>query len=243
MRWGGVRPAVARWGILVGVASAGLLVWWFWEDVQRVWSDVEAARAWLQSLGVWGAMIFIGVNALQIVVAPLPGYATYLAAGYVFGPWWGGLYATLGLALGGWLAAALARLWGRPLVIRLVGARAWQRWEHLVHADSWWLWFLALLAPTGDVPFHLAGLSSLPLWQIVVLGVVVRGPAVFVAAAVGAGLVAFSLSTFILILLAVTALTVILYRVGRWAQAQLRDASPAPHHYHPRDVETTEGGR
>ncbi len=227
---------VVRWGVLLGLGAAGVVAWWFWDDVRRVWSDVEAARAWLQGLGVWGALIFVGVNALQIVVAPLPGYATYVAAGYVFGPWWGGLYATLGLALGGWLAAALARMWGRPLVVRLVGEKALRRWEQLVHADSLWVWFLALLAPTGDAPFHLAGLSSLPLWQIVVLGVLVRGPAIFVAAAVGAGLVTFSLPTLVLLLLAVTVTAVLLYHAGRWAQSQLLRISPR--RSQPPDMET-----
>ncbi len=211
----GTRPWLARAGVALLVGGIALIAWRYWREIQTLWTDVALAREWLRSLGPWGAAMFVLVNALQVVVAPLPGYATYLAAGYVFGVWWGGLYATLGMALGGGLAAALARFWGRPLVVRLIGEAALRRGEHLIRADSLWVWFLAFLGPTGDAPFHLAGLSSLPLWQVVGLAVLVRTPGVFVSAAVGAGLVHISLRTLGLILFAAGVVSVALYHVRR----------------------------
>ncbi len=161
------------------------VAWWHRETLRPILANTSSARIYFRSLGVWGPVAVIFLNALQIVVAPLPGYPTYIAAGYVFGPWAGGIYATLGMALGGWAAATLARVFGRPLVVRIVGEEKLRRWEHLLRADTIWAWALAMLAPTGDIPFHLAGLSSFPIWKIVLLGVSIRGPAVFVFAALG----------------------------------------------------------
>ncbi len=215
------RENRVRVGLVLVVGLAG--VWFFrhWAQVSTVWSDLEAARMWLRSQGVYGGVVFIALNALQIVVAPLPGYPMYAAAGYVFGVWVGGFYATVGLALGALMASSLGRAFGRPLVVRMVGEATLRRWEHMVHADSPWLWFLAFLGPTGDVPFHIAGLSSVPLWQIVALAVLVRGPAVFIAAGVGAGVVSLAPHEVAFILLAAGALMVGLHHLGKRVQRQL----------------------
>ncbi len=175
-----------RW--LPGLTILVVLVvtWWYRDSLRPILTTTALAREQFLALGIWAPLVFVFLNALQIVVAPLPGYPIYAAAGYVFGPWLGGLYATLGMGLGGWAAATLARVFGRPLVVRLVGEENLRRWEHTLRADSLWPWALAMLAPTGDVPFHLAGLSSLPVWKIVLLGVGIRGPAVFILAALGA---------------------------------------------------------
>lgn len=207
-----------RWGILALSLAAALVALVYWAEIRQLWENVEAARRWLQGLGPWGILMFIFINALQIVVAPLPGYATYAAAGFVYGPWWGGLYATLGSTLGGWLAASLARWWGRPLVARLIGHAALKQGEQWVRADSLWVWFLVFLAPTGDAPFHLAGLSSLPIWKIIAVATLVRGPAIFVTAAVGAGLVAISPTQVGLILLGAGIFAFGLHHAGRWAR-------------------------
>ncbi len=178
----------ARLVVAILMVGVGLLLWPHRDTLQPIFTQADRARAWFLALGVWGPAAFVLLNALQVVVAPLPGYPIYAAAGYVFGPWAGGIYATLGMALGGWTAAVLGRLFGRPVVLRLAGEENVRRWEHVLHADSLWLWGALFLGPTGDVPFHLAGLSSLPLWKTVLLGVVIRGPATVLLALLGAHL-------------------------------------------------------
>ncbi len=168
------------------IVSVLVVAWWHRDTLHPILASTAAAREQFRTLGAWGPLVFVLLDALQIVVAPLPGYPMYAAAGYVFGLWMGGLYATLGMALGGWAAGTLVRAFGRPLAVRLAGEENLRRWEHMVRADSLWPWALAMLAPTGDVPFHLAGLSSVPVWKIVLLGVCIRGPAIFLLASLGA---------------------------------------------------------
>lgn len=188
MRFSRMNANKARVITVALILVVGLLVWRHRNTLQPVLTRADRARAWFLALGMWGPAAFVLLNALQVVVAPLPGYPIYAAAGYVFGPWAGGMYATLGMALGGGVAATLARLFGRPIVLRLAGEDNVRRWEHVVHADSLWLWAALFLGPTGDVPFHLAGLSSLPLWKTVLLGVIIRGPAAALLALLGAHL-------------------------------------------------------
>ena len=65
------------------------------------------------------ATIFIGLQIIQVVAAPLPGEVTGFVGGILFGPVWGVVYSTIGLTIGSWIAFMLARLLGRPIVERL----------------------------------------------------------------------------------------------------------------------------
>ena len=127
----------------------------------------------------------MALNALQIVFAPIPGYVVQVAAGFLYGPFWGGVYGSLGLMVGATLAFWLARMFGRPLAERLVGSDRLDQWETVTHSTSTAIWFILLLGPTGDVPYFLAGLSSVSFLKILVITFVLRVPAVFLAAAAG----------------------------------------------------------
>jgi uncharacterized membrane protein YdjX (TVP38/TMEM64 family) len=166
----------------IGVAVTAMLPRW-WPALV----DEGALEAWVDELGWLGPLALVAVNALQIVVAPIPGYVVQIAAGFLYGPLWGGIWGSLGLMLGGTLAFGLARRFGRPPAERLIGRERLARWEHVTHSTSSVVWFLLLLGPTGDVPYYMAGLARVSLVKILVITLIVRVPSAFVAAAAGAG--------------------------------------------------------
>ena len=87
------------------------------------------------------------------------------------------------------LAMWLARTYGRRFVEQWLGVQRVTRWEAATHSSDTWLWFLLLLAPTGDLPYFLAGLARIGYTRIALLTLVIRIPTVFVVAGVGAGAV------------------------------------------------------
>lgn len=186
-----------------------------WRVGPRLWSlfqDEVALEAFVAQLGVWGPLALIALNALQIVVAPLPGYVMQAAAGYLFGPIWGGVFGALGVLIGSMAAMALARLFGRPLVERLVGAERLNRWEHMTFSTSTAVWFAILLAPTGDLPYFMAGLSQVSFTKIFLLTLTIRAPSTMVVAAAGAGVWWLSGWQLAALLLALGLLTVLFLR-------------------------------
>jgi uncharacterized membrane protein YdjX (TVP38/TMEM64 family) len=152
-------------------------------------SNEQQLQAWLDRLGPLGPLGVIALNALQVIVAFVPGYAMMIAAGYLYGFPLGAVYGVIGMALGGLIAISLARRYGRPLVVRMVGANRLEHWEEVAHINSLPVWFFLLLGPFGDVPYYVAGLTKIAVWKIIAIALLLRTPAVFVAAAVGAGLV------------------------------------------------------
>ena len=69
----------------------------------RLYVDPPFLKAELQAWGMWAPLVFIGIQALQVVVAPIPGEITGFLGGFVFGQWVGLAYSMVGLSLGSFL--------------------------------------------------------------------------------------------------------------------------------------------
>jgi uncharacterized membrane protein YdjX (TVP38/TMEM64 family) len=91
--------------------------------------------------------IFIGLQVLQVLAAPLPGEITGFIGGVLFGPYWGVVYSTIGLTLGSWVAFNLARLLGRPLIERLVNPETLRRFDYVMKHKGLFVAFLLFLIP------------------------------------------------------------------------------------------------
>ena len=81
----------------------------------EIFQSREALRAYLEGCGVWAPVVFV-VQALQVVIAPIPGELTGIVGGFVFGGLVSIVYSTVGLAVGSLIAFATARVIGLPFV-------------------------------------------------------------------------------------------------------------------------------
>jgi uncharacterized membrane protein YdjX (TVP38/TMEM64 family) len=187
-----------KWVVLAVIAAVvAVLAVRYWREVAAFLRDPEALRAWLARLGPLGPLGLILFNTVQVVIAPVPGYPVQIVSGYLFGWWRGTLYSVVGMILGGLLAMTLARVYGRPLVERIVGVERLERWEKVAHLNSMAVWFVLMLGPLGDAPYYLAGLTKLPVWKLLSIVLLVRTPSVMVSAALGAGLISWRSPWFI----------------------------------------------
>src|SRR3990172_4327631 len=91
--------------------------------------------------------IFIGLQVLQVVAAPIPGEGMGFVGGVFFGTGWGILYSTIGLTLGSWIAFMVARLAGRPLVEMIVKTETIKRYDYVMKHKGLFLAFLMFLVP------------------------------------------------------------------------------------------------
>ncbi len=176
---------------VVAVIAVGALVVRYNREVLAFLGDEAAVQAWVIRLGPLGPLGIIALNAIQVIIAFIPGYVMQLVAGFLYGWPMGAVYATVGMLIGGFIAVMLARVFGRPLVIRMVGEKRVDRWERVARLDSLALWFILMLAPFGDVPYYIAGLTSLAIWKIIAIAAFVRTPSVILAVLVGSGAVSW----------------------------------------------------
>ncbi len=160
--------------------------------VGRLFSDPERLRAALLDLGPWGPLALIALSAVQILLAPIPGYLVQIAGGYLYGAWLGGIYGVIGMLLGTAGAFLVARRFGVPLLERIVPRRLLDGWLRLRNLSSLTAWLVILLLPVGDFCYFLAGLTALSLPRMLFMTLLVRGPTVFVASFIGAQATSFS---------------------------------------------------
>lgn len=207
------RQLLIRMVFLVALlVLGGILAWRYGPQMVALARDEVALEAFVAGLGWWGPLFLVTLNAIQIVVAPIPGYAAQLAAGYLFGPLWGGIWGSVGLLAGSMLAMGLTRIFGRPLAEFMVSGERLARWEKTTHSDNPFLWAIVLFAPTGDLPFFMAGLAKVSFLKIALLTVITRVPTTFLVAAAGAGVTVISLWQFLVLFVVFMAVLVLFNR-------------------------------
>jgi uncharacterized membrane protein YdjX (TVP38/TMEM64 family) len=146
-------------------------------------------REFVAGFGVYAPLVFVALQVLQVVVAPIPGQVTGFASGYLFGSLWGSVYSILGIGIGSAIAFWLSRRYGRPFVEHVVDDEALDRFDDFAaHAGIPGL-FIVFFVPglPDDVLCFVGGLTEIDLWKLVVIAVVGRAPAFVLVNVSGAG--------------------------------------------------------
>lgn len=149
---------------LIFFAIFALVTYFFYATgIFHFFMDKHRLRRFLDSFGMWGFVGFIFLQAVQVVAAPIPGEATGLLGGYLYGPLLGVLLSTAGLTIGSYTAFALSRYFGRPLTERFVDKATMERFDYLLHHKGAFLVFLLFLLPgfPKDYLCYILGLGHL----------------------------------------------------------------------------------
>lgn len=179
----------------------GLALWQWGRPIFIFFRNQERIRLWLADFGWLAPLVSIGLNAAQVLLAPIPGQFIGLANGYLFGVIWGTLYSLAGLVLGSVLAMGLGRWVGRPLVQRLVSSQRLERWDALAIRHGPLFFFLIFLLPLvpDDIACFAVGLSPLSIPYILTLATVGRLPGLLVSSWIGAHATGLSPSGWIIL--------------------------------------------
>jgi len=157
---------------LLIVIIGGLALVLYETGLIRLFCSKQRLLHFLQSLGPWGFAGLIVLQALQVILAPIPGEVTGLWGGFVYGPLLGTLLSTIGLTIGSYVAFALARFFGRPLVKKFVPEPALKRFDYLLHQKGAFLAFLLFLIPgiPKDYLCYILGLGQLSTLEFMAIG-------------------------------------------------------------------------
>ncbi len=88
------------------------------ENLLSFWQDREKLRIFVNHHPILGALIFIFLQALQVVVAPIPGEATGFVAGFLFGTVKGFFLSLVGIIFGSTVAFFLARFFKKNFLVK-----------------------------------------------------------------------------------------------------------------------------
>jgi len=182
---GSPRALVVRAALLLGLGAAALLA------LPHLWplvTDRGRLEGWLAAHRAAGALALVVLNALQVIIAPLPGALLGWISGYWFGPWWGALLTWLGVSIGNGLTMILARRLGRPLLVALLPEERLRRADRLVRRYGLMAVLVVFLLPLtpDDLMAWAIGLSPLPLLPAFIVSTLARLIHALIANAIGA---------------------------------------------------------
>lgn len=137
--------------------------------VLGIGEKLGALRGWIQSLGVLGPAVFVGLYILG-VVAGIPGSALTIAAGGLFGSSLGIILVSLASTLGASLAFLIARYFARDAIANWLSRR--EKFKSLdVMTEEHGAMIVAITRLVPIFPFNLLnygfGLTKIPFWTYV----------------------------------------------------------------------------
>lgn len=213
-----LTPQIVVATVLVLMVSV-MLVGVYWEPLVRFFSDTGRMRETIQSAGAWGPIVFITIQFLQVLIAPIPGQVAGVLAGMMFGPWLGALYSTLGATLGFVLIFILARKLGRPFITKFVKKEHLEKFDYLTNKAGPLVFFLIFLLSgfPDDIICYIAGLSAIPIRTLVFVSLAGRIPGYVLTSFMGAGIGGGQ--TWLIITVAVASIAVLAF--GYWQRETL----------------------
>jgi uncharacterized membrane protein YdjX (TVP38/TMEM64 family) len=186
----------ARWALASMLLALALIivVWLVVSDapivktVVRLYRDKHFLKETVAAWGWFAPIVFIGIQALQVIVSPVPGEITGPVGGALFGTAWGLVYSTIGLTIGTLIAFGLGRLWGEPLIRPWLNEHHWNRMHFIIEAEGAILCFILYLIPgfPKDIISYLFGMSPMPFWVFAILSTVGRLPGTWIGSYFGA---------------------------------------------------------
>lgn len=147
----------------------------------RFAKDPERFRTWVDSLGIWGHLAFIGILVFQIIFAFIPGEPFELLAGYAFGPIEGTILCIISILLGGFLVFTLTKKFGVKLVELFFPMEKIHSLKFLHNKQRMYLiTFIIFFIPgtPKDLLSYVAGLTPIKLGPWLLLSTIARLPSV-----------------------------------------------------------------
>lgn len=132
---------------------------------EKIFVSQSALEMFLARFGTAAPLIFVAVQAVQVVIPILPGAIGCLGGVLIFGPVWGFIYNYTGICIGSVAAFLLSKRYGRPFVQQMVSKKAYDKYiTWLDKKDRFPKAFaLAIFLPVApdDLLCYIAGLTDM----------------------------------------------------------------------------------
>ena len=150
---------------LTGMAtSIGLTIYFF---QLGVFKDMYALQNLVGQSVILGPLLFILIQVLQVIIPIIPGGISLAAGVLMFGPVAGFVYNYLGICLGSIIVFLLGRHYGKPLVLRLINEKTYNKYSSWLADQKRFdkLFALAIFLPVApdDALCLMAGLTNISL--------------------------------------------------------------------------------
>lgn len=146
--------------------------------------DPAAVTLQIQNMGVWGLIVFMLLNIVQVLLAIIPGGPFEVAAGALWGPFWGTIMCDFAMTLGGIVTFLFVKKFGIRFIELFTTREKIESVKFLkANRKSTSLLFLFFLFPgtPKDLMCYVVGLSDIRLGTWFLINLVGRFPAILLS--------------------------------------------------------------
>ena len=180
---------------IIGICSAALFLgmlilvcWAIGAPMLRFASSPEKFRQWVDGHGLGGMLAYMGMVAVQVLAALIPGEPLEIAGGYAFGAVKGTLLCLLAASLGSAAVICLVRRWGMRLVEVFFPKEKIRSLRFLRSSPRRTLLFMLIFMLPGtpkDLLCYCAGLTDIKLPVLLIICSLGRLPSIVTSTAGG----------------------------------------------------------
>lgn len=179
-------------------------------------SNKELLKANLESYGLLTPFIYMGIQILQVLIAPIPGEITGIVGGYIFGPWLGFLYSTIALTAGSFINFIAARYAGRDAIRKLIPNKYFTKFDKFFDEEGK-IFILALFIFPGfpkDYFCVFLGITNIDLRLFIIFACVGRMPGTILLSLQGALMYegAYSMTVFLAVITSLLSFLMVFFR-------------------------------
>lgn len=181
-------------GLIVFFILMGVVIYLIWPYLADLFEEggLERVTSEVRNAGWAGVFILLAFQFLQIVVAFIPGEVVQMAAGIIYGPWWGALIILIGCIISSAFIFGIVHKLGAPFVQAMVPQKYMSKLRHFESSPKFnTIVFILFLIPgmPKDVFTYILPLSHMRLRTFVILTNTARIPGIVVSTYAANGLI------------------------------------------------------
>lgn len=131
--------------------------------VKTYLEDPNQIKMFVLSFGYLAPLMITLLQAVQNIIPFLPHEITAVAAGFIFGPFWGIVYTLIGAFLGSAVVFEIARKYGKKLAEKVFDKKEVVHFHLMFKKNKAWAVFIARIIPLfpNDLVSFAAGLTDI----------------------------------------------------------------------------------
>ena len=173
------------------VLFLGGSAFFYFSKYYYIYNDPGQIKNAIMSYGKYSVFAFLILQVIQVVVFFIPGEIIQVAGGYIYGTFYGTMLSLAGITIGSAAIYCISRLFGRPLIKKVVSDKHMNFFERILQLGSTnYVVFLLYLIPgiPKDVFGYICGISEITFRDFIIYSTLGRIPAVIVSAYFGAAI-------------------------------------------------------
>lgn len=204
--------------------SFGSVIWEWMVSFYHFLGDREKIKEVISNAGPLAPAVFIMIQFLQVIFAPIPGEATGFIGGYLFGVTKSFIYSSIALAAGSWINFTIARYFGKRFVEKLIPKKQMDRLNTFVRHQGIIVSLIFFIFPgfPKDSLCLFLGLTSIPFKAFIIMASFGRMPGTLMLSVQGAFLYDQMYGFLFLVIFICLAASLLMYRyrdeVYRWIE-------------------------